>query len=167
MFKHTFSLLTFRKEKYIKINFTTTDSTQDHQDIWENSSISNWYNLLPIFVENKHSLHLETFKRMNKVQMLTPCLFCRTFQHLPQSNTFKRFINHLNGAIVFICTQARILRKSHLKDGLCKVFGIEKIYKTSGSQKIAAHKRKGSVCCRRKWWTSIAVWKVGTHWEKI
>lgn len=78
MLKHTFSPPLFRKEKYIKINLTTTDSTQNHQEIWENSNTSKLYNLLPVFVEKKHSLHLETLKRMNKVQSANS-LFCRNF----------------------------------------------------------------------------------------
>lgn len=101
MLKHTFSPPSFRKKQYFKINLTTTDSTQNHQETWENSNISKLYNLLPVFVERKHSLHLETFKRINKVHRANP-LFCRNFQHLPQANTFKGFINNLNGAIVFV-----------------------------------------------------------------
>lgn len=121
MLKHTFNPPSIRKEKYIKINLTTSDSTHNHQEIWDNSNISKLYNLLPVFVEKKQSLHLEAFKRMNKVQSANP-LFCRNFQGVPQSNTFKTVINDLNGAIVFTClqnTQARILGKSHmLNDGL-------------------------------------------------
>lgn len=128
MLKHTFSATSFRKKQYFTINLTTTDSTQNHQETWENSSISKLYNLLPVSVERKHSLYLETFKRMNEVHRAN-ALFCRNFQHLPQANTFKGFINNLNGAVVFICVQnapVRILRKPHLlKDGLWKVFGIE------------------------------------------
>lgn len=61
MLKHTFSPPSFRKKQYFKINLTTTDSTQNHQETWENSNISKLYNLLPVFVERKHSLHLEEF----------------------------------------------------------------------------------------------------------
>lgn len=110
MLKHTFSPSTFRKEKYIKINLTTTDSTQIFP--------------IPFIACISRKETFIAFGNFQKSEQGTSAnsLFSKNFQHLPQSNTFKRFINDLNGAIVFTCvqkTQARILRKSHfLTDGL-------------------------------------------------
>lgn len=63
-FQDDLSPLSFRKEKNIKIN--PTNSTQKHQNIWENLNLFKLHNLLPVFVKKKKKKAFIVFGNFQK-----------------------------------------------------------------------------------------------------